>query len=328
MVIGLIIAASAVGILLILLILAALCNAVAFGKRCDKNPLLKYYTAENFNLSVLNVSFKVGKNTVRGGIYRGKNVESNKKFIIFCHGMGAGHIAYTTEIAAFCNRGYTVLGFDYVGCNMSDGKNIRGMYAGAIAVKQAISFVKKSEKFKDMPLYLVGHSWGGYSALCASYEIKVDKAVAISAPCTPAKTVCGGAKRFIGGFLAGILTPFCYVINVFKFGFKGNRSAAKCAKNNGTPTLLIHGGKDLIVANGNAAYYKTYGENVEKYFAEDKAHNPYNTVNAEKLLSDLSAQLFAFKKTRDREYFSSFDYAAATEEDGVVMEKIFAFLER
>ena len=93
--------ASLAAVLLILLLLALLCYNVAFGKRYDKSPLLKYFTADDFSLSAEAVEFKVKKNTVRGFIYRKSDIKSNGRLIIFCHGMGAGHLAYTTENSVF-----------------------------------------------------------------------------------------------------------------------------------------------------------------------------------------------------------------------------------
>lgn len=53
-----------------------------------------------------------------------------------------------------------------------------------------------------------------------------------------------------------------------------------------------------------------------------KAHNPYNTENAERLLSELT---MSFKnRTYDK---TKFDFKAATEEDEEVMRKILNFIE-
>lgn len=320
---------SAAFILILLFSFALLSYNFAFGKRYDKNPLLKYFTAEDFSLSAEAVEFKVGKTAVRGFIYRKADIKSNGKLVIFVHGMGPGHIAYTTEIAYFCNNGFTVLAVDSIGCNLSDGKNIRGMYAGALTAVGAYDYAKTLPQLAGMRVYFAGHSWGGYSALCASAERKADKVVAISAPDTPVKTIYEGASKVISKPFAAMLRPFWYLINLLKFGAKGNKNAAKCAVNNGTPTLLIHGDNDTIVNRYKAVFYCADGENITKYLAEGKAHNPYNTLNAEKKLAELSSSLTrAAKMTEDerKRFFGNFDFKAATEEDAEVMGKIVDFL--
>lgn len=310
----------------VLLSFAAIAENVAFGKRVDKNPLLKYFTAEDFGLSAESVNLVHGLN---GYIYSNKSVQNNGKLVIFCHGMGPGHIAYTTEIAYFCNNGFTVLAVDNAGCNFSQGKNLKGMYSGVKTAVAAIDFARQSEKLKDMPVYLVGHSWGAYSALCASAKRKVEKVVAISAPNTPSKTMQDGAAPILGKCFAAILSPFWYILNFLKFGTNGNLNAAKCAQKNGVPTLLIHGDNDSIVRLSRSAYAAAKGSNVTKILAKGKAHNPYNTENAEAKLTELSQGLKKVKNMSEDErssFFGNFDFAAATEEDNKVMEAIFDFL--
>lgn len=296
----------------------------AFGTRYNKNPLLKYYSASDFNLTAEELSI----GGLCGAIYVDEKAQQKSAVVVFVHGMGPGHCAYTTEIAYFCRLGYTVVAVDSLGCGNSAGKSIRGMYQG---VKTAVAAVKYVEKrFESKKIYLVGHSWGGYSALCASSEIKVDKVVAISAPSTPVKTLREGAAKFIGKPLAYILSPFWYVLNFFVFGGKGNANAIKHARVNKTPTLLVHGGKDTVVTPQKAVYYGVYGENVTKFIDEAKAHNPYVTVEAETKLAELNAALSRAKKMTEeekKEFFDNFDYAAATREDSAVMDVIKEFLE-
>ena len=304
---------------LLLFAIALLSDKLAFGMRSDKNPMLKYFTAEDFNLTAQPVDLPKG---LKGAIYSKADVPQKDKLIIFCHGMGPGHIAYTTEIAYCCNFGYSVLAVDSRGCNLSQGKNMKGMYSGVQTAISAIDFAKE-KGYKDISL--VGHSWGAYSALCASKRRKVNKVVAISAPNTPATTIAEGA-RTLGSLprpLVAVLHPFWWLVNLFKYGAKGNSSASKSAKRNATPTLLIHGDKDKVVTLKKSAFNKAKGGNITKLLAEGKAHNPYNTENAEVKLAELSEKL---KKNEFAEIMK-FDFKAATEEDEAVMKNILNFLE-
>ncbi len=315
---------TAAFIVLLLFLLAVIVDKIAFGKRADKNPLLKYFIAQDFGMTCEEVSVKDGKTLLRGYIYR-KQVTSGK-LIIFCHGMGPGHIAYTTEINYFCEQGYTALAIDYRGCNMSDGKNIGGMYSGVGGVKAAIDFACSDVRLKDLEIYLVGHSWGGYSALCASAQRKVCGVVAMGAPDTPSKTIAAGAAQVTSKPFAMLLKPFLYIVNCLKYGRCGNLSASKCAAENGVKTLLIHGGSDNIVAEGNAAIYNARGANIVKRIAEGKGHNPYNTVEAQNLLTELTAKLSHIKTEQDKKFFETFDFAKATAEDEEVMKLISCFI--
>ena len=98
---------------------AFLTDHFVFGKRYDKNPNLKYFSAKDFNLSAELVLLPKG---LKGFIYSKNDIPQNDKLIIFCHGMGPGQVAYTTEIAYFCNHGYSVLAVDSRGCNFSTAR--------------------------------------------------------------------------------------------------------------------------------------------------------------------------------------------------------------
>lgn len=307
-------------ILVALLGFAIVSYQMIFGRRYDKNPLLKYFTETDFSLAAEGV--RLGK--LCGKVYTDAAVTKNGGVIIFAHGMGPGHCAYMTEIAYFCRRGYTVVAVDSLGCGMSSGKSMRGMYEGVKTVVAAFDYVKA--RFPDKEIYLVGHSWGAYSVMCASKLRKAEKVVAISAPDSPVKAAYDGASNVMSKLFALILCPFWYAAGFLKFGVRGNERASVCVKKSGAPTLIIHGDKDTVVALNGSAYVKSNGVNVEKYLSEGKAHNPYNTIAAQKLLSELSANLSDYKKT-GRAYFDNFDFTAATEEDGEVMLKIIGFLE-
>ena len=315
-----IVACSTVALVVLMLFaIAFLSDKLLFGTRSEKNPLLKYFTAEDFNLFTEEVALHNGLN---GLIYSKPDTPNKDKLIIFCHGMGPGHIAYTTEIAYFCNFGYSVLAVDNRGCNLSQGKNMKGMYSGAQSVISAIDFARE-KGYKD--INLVGHSWGAYSALCAGKKRKVNKIVAMSAPNTPATTMAEGVLS-VGALprpLVAILHPFWWLVNFFKYGAKGNSSAAKCARKSGVPTLLIHGDRDRAVSLKKSAFNKAKGKNITKLLAEGKAHNPYNTENAEIQLAVLSEKL---KKNEFAEIMN-FDFKAATEEDDEVMKSILNFIE-
>lgn len=311
----LIVIAAALAVFALLLALAYVAYRFAFWKRSDRNPRLKYFSAEDFNLTAENI--EVGR--LRGAVYTKDAEEKKNAVIVFVHGMGPGHVAYTTEIAGFCNLGYTVVALDSLGCGFSGGNKMRGMYEGVKTAVAAIDFTRA--RFPESEVYLVGHSWGGYSALCAAKIRKVEKAVAISAPDSPAKTLYYGAAGLMPKPIAAILYPFWGIINFLLFGAKGNLSAAKCAVKIGTPVLLIQGGDDTVVAAKNAAYVRANGKNITKYYAHGKGHNPYNTVAAEAKLAELMCSLK--KGVTD---FSGFDFAAATEEDEEVMRAIADFL--
>lgn len=314
--------------LLLFTVFACAVYKMVFGSRHNKNPLLKYFDYKDFSLKVDEVTIPRKKGALRGYIYY-PATEKNGKLVVFCHGMGPGQIAYTTEIAYFCKNGFTVLALDSTGCNLSDGKCTVGMYEGVKTAVSAIDFARADKRLSDMPIYLVGHSWGGFSALCACAERKVNAVVAISAPVSLVKIMYNNASAKMPKFIAGLLCPFLAVADFFKFGCKSNLNAPKLADKSGTPVLHIHGDGDKIVPLKDSAYAKSKGKNAQKLLVEGRAHNPYNSVKAQEKTAELFAKLSSARKMSSEErdnYFNNFPFAEATEEDLAVMGRITQFL--
>ena len=306
-----------------LFLFALYINKKTFGSRHDKNPVLKYFTAEDFGLTAEQVDISCVKNEyIRGVIYKKEGVTPiDGRLIIFCHGMGPGHIAYTTEIAYFCNLGYTVLAPDYYGSNLSDGKDLKNNDSALNGVLAAIFYAEANLNFSK--IFLVGHSWGAYSALCAANKVGIVSAVvSISAPDKSEKIMYNTLCKRMPKFFATLLYPFICLVC-------GGESSAKAAEEFNAPVLLIHGEKDPLVPLEISAFGLANGEHITKYLAKNKRHNPYNTVEAEKKLSELLANLSGLKNhTVAKAFFDDFDFVAATEEDIEVMDEIARFLAR
>ena len=93
--------------------------------------------------------------------------------IVFSHGIFDGQLSYLPEIAYFARRGYKIFAFDNSGSHLSGGKSLRGLPQSAEDLDAALSFVTKTN---TLPLYLFGHSWGGYAVSAVHcyhlYDIK------------------------------------------------------------------------------------------------------------------------------------------------------------
>lgn len=309
-------------------VLAKIIDHAIFGSRQDKNPQYKYFTPEDFNLTVEHMSVRLHGVELAANLYTVKPAEECERVVIFQHGFGAGTSSYMTEIAHFARQGFAVVAADAYGCNDSAGKQIKGFYAGAEAVIAAYTAVNCDERLKNKKIILVGHSWGAYSVLAASRSVKADGVVALSGFNAPAQCVCDQLKNLLKSakFFAPFLHGWFWLYNFFKFGAKGNLTAAKAVKRSGVKALLIHGGKDRTVPLKHSAASKAGGDNVTAVILPDKKHNPYNTVAAEAKLAELGKESFAGEE-EEKAYFASFDWAAATEEDTEVMRKTDEFIE-
>ena len=113
-----------------------------FGKRYDGNPDVRYFEASDFvGLQASPVSFPSTPGiTLRGFLYRKEGLQP-RALAVFVHGLGAGHLAYTTEIDFLARCGYLVLGFDMTGCGASDGR-ADGFDQGPLDIAAALRFAR------------------------------------------------------------------------------------------------------------------------------------------------------------------------------------------
>ncbi len=332
---------SAIVIVLLVVALFALAiiilNTAGVNKRCEGDDNLKYLKAKNFdNLNALPISFKSDKQqTLNGFLYSSAKVDAYKGLIVFSHGMGAGHLAYTTEINYFAQKGYIVLAYDNTGTCASEGEKIKGFAQGIIDLKYALDFVKTRDDLKDLSVLLVGHSWGAYSvsnvsALNPSVEIK--GIVAFSPFNSMNKLIRDIAKQKTKANLS-ILSPFFDIINFVRFGKAGNLRTCDSINSNSIPTLIMHGGNDMQVTLKNSPVGKKHkiqdNPNARTVLYDSKYHNVYLAKEAEQYLNDTFAKIESLGKNSPEAYevYQNIDYSLITKEDLSVMETVSAFLE-
>ncbi len=325
---------------LILLGIAKLILNLIFGKRCEGNPNLRYFTVEDFDgLSAKPIEFKSNKGQIlRGNIYTNKEVKEYKGLIIFVHGMGGGHLSYTTEINTLAKAGFIVIGYDNTGTCSSDGKNLKGLFQSVIDLNYALKFVKENKDLNKYPVSLVGHSWGAYTVcqvLQFNHDIK--SVVAISGFNNSPKLICDLIKNATKINLS-FLKPFLVLVNFFTFGRRGIKNTIDILKNTQVPVLLLHGECDNTVSVENSLVYNKEDleqkNNIKMILYKDRFHNVYQTKESEKYLNNVFGELTDLnKKYKGKELedkanpiYKNIDYKKITEEDKDVMDTIINFL--
>lgn len=311
-------------------------DATGINKRCEGDENLKYLKAKNFdNLNARPVDFKSDKGqTLNGFLYSNAKVEAYKALVVFSHGMGAGHLAYTTEINYFAQKGYLVLAYDNTGTCTSEGNKIKGFAQGIVDLKFALEFVKSRDELKEMPIILVGHSWGAYSVcnVSAITDAEIKGIVAFSPFNSMNKLIRDIAKTKTKIDLS-ILSPFFDLINLIRFGKTGILRTCDTINDNSIPTLVMHGGNDMQVTVKNSPVGKPHkikdNENARTVLYESKFHNVYLAKDAEQYLNDTFAKIETLGKNSPEAYevYQNIDYALITKEDLNVMETALSFME-
>ncbi len=323
--------------ILLFIIAFKIMDMTGFSKRCDGDENLKYLKAKNFdNLNARPVDFKSDKGqTLNGFLYSNAKVDTYKALVVFSHGMGAGHLAYTTEINFFAQKGYLVLAYDNTGTCASEGNKINGFAQGIIDLKFALKFVKEREDLKDMPIILTGHSWGAYSAcnVSAIVEDTSIKGIVAFSPFNSMNKLIRDIAKSQTKVNLSILSPFFDLINLIKFGKTGVLRTCDTINSNSIPTLVMHGGNDMQVTIKNSPVGRPNrikdNENARTVLYESKFHNVYLAKDAEQYLNDTFAKIATLGKNTPEAYevYQNIDYALITKEDLNVMETAVSFME-
>lgn len=319
---------------LFLWILAFSVEKVAFGARCEGNEYLSYFTAADFeNLKAEPIEFQGNRGqTLRGNLYFEADKSDFKALLIFCHGMGGGHLSYTTEIDFFAKHGYLVLAYDNTGTMASDGKALFGMPQAVSDLKSALQFVKTDARTKNLPVLLAGHSWGAYTVCRAANEPQVQGVLAFSAPNDAPELLTAQAQVQTGKKI-DFLKPFLRLCESLRFGANAGKPTVELLRDTQKPILLLHGEKDGVVplsnaVAGNAALAQN--KNIQSVLYPEKQHNVYATIAAEQYIAEAIGKLGVLAKSKESAdecaaYAKTLDFRKMCEEDSEVMQTTLEF---
>ncbi|MBD5391140.1 alpha/beta hydrolase [bacterium] len=311
------------GILILCFFFAFTIHRKIFGKRWEPNGITKYYEASSYEgLEVLSLEIPTQGGMLRGNIYRYSSC--NKGILVFSHGMWGSHKAYIQEIELLAREGYQVIGFDYYGTELSDGRNIKGLGNSLKSLDEAISYIQKTYPLEEISVF--GHSWGGFAALCiAKYHLDLHKVVAMS----PFLSLSRIFHHLLPKLLLPVV-PFLVWIDSFYCGKYSFANAVKILKQSHVDTLILHSKDDHMVPYPQSTGYlqqKGMKKNVLYDIVDGKKHNPDYTYEALAYTEECSTKGKEITdKTEKIEYLKSLDYHKMGEIDLEVFSRILDFL--
>ena len=191
-----------------------------------------------------NVSFCSGKNRLQGYIFGEGNT---KGLIVFAHGIHCGHESYIQEILWMVDHGWQVFAYDATGSCTSEGRGTIGLVQSALDVHATLTYVENEETLKNLPICLMGHSWGGYAVAAGLF---FDHNVKASASIAGYSDGIQMMMRFAGatmGKATALLRPFAYLEYRFLFGKYATLTAVDGINRSNIPVMLVHGTGDELV---------------------------------------------------------------------------------
>ena len=265
-----------------------------------------------------------------------------KGIVIIAHGLHSGADDYLAFTKYFIEHKFNVFAFNYQGTYDSQGEGTVGMCQSLVDLDNTIVFIQKNNKFKGLPLFLFGHSWGAYAA-CAVLSIRKNiNASASIAPLNDGFTMAIEKTSQYAGKLSNTAKPFLNTYQKYLFRDYTNHNGVRGINESNIPVLIAHGIEDKIITFDGQSIISHYNEitnpNV-KYYIGKGLHGDHteilyslNAINYRRSInSDL--KLLELKKkdslTDDekREYYKTVDHNLYNEVNEELMQQVIALYE-
>ncbi len=285
--------------------------------RYNNNPLLKFFTSDDFpglHAEPIRFNTKNGHQIV-GNIYTNADVKDFSRVIIFFHGIGAGHLAYTKEINRLVTDNHlAVISYDNHGTGKSEGKNIIDLSWALVDADYCLRHLAGDDRFKHSQLILVGHSWGGYVAgnlIHINHDPRIVKAVVLNG----LPSIVDVSTRYTKGKV--LAKAYFGLISRIKMGRYANQSLLETLKRHRLPTLVAHGAYDPLVPLAFVEPIFDYAKTVNfirPLIYPEHYHFVYLSKTAELKLMDMQQTLSKLKGSQHEAerlaYAKTIDYDA------------------
>lgn len=258
----------------------------AFG-RCEKRDSAEIYGLYDYSRvagtlpreeMIFNSRYagKDGYERLKGYYYK-TSATSPKGLVVICHGIHAGADDYLPMTIYFAGAGFNVFSFDYKGTYGSTGDSTVGMSESLVDLDNALDFIKGDSRFFGQPVFLVGHSWGGFAVAAALNLHPEVKAAASIAGFDNAYTLIEEKGLQYAGEIAteGLPRYFLRTYQKELFGDYVKYTASGGINAAGVPVVVAHGRRDKTISfayqsviskrdnitNPNVVYYIGEGKN-------------------------------------------------------------------
>jgi len=196
------------------------------------------------------LNFKSGDNQLQGYLYGEKQEQG---LVVVAHGLGGGADSYLPQIKYFVDQGWRVFAYDATGSFDSEGKTTKGFPQALLDLDAALNYIDSLETFEDIPIFLFGHSWGGYAvANILHYDHEIAGVATVSGANSPMEMIIEQGRSMMGRFI-DIEYPYLWLYQRIVFGKTASLNALDAINQSDVPVLIIHGVEDESVAYGGSS---------------------------------------------------------------------------
>ena len=261
---------------------------------------------------------------------------SPKGLFLCVHGIGGLSEDSSSCIHDYLFRhGFDVAALDLNSSGRSDGVGVKGLSQSALDVAAAVNFIHSSS-LKNLPLFLLGHSWGAYGVSASLLFDQTPLAVfELSGFMDPVAIMTSLPSSYIGFDLSFTEPSLRKAMEERdrEHAFLSAKEAIEDAKN--VYCVLIHGDLDKVVVPKAALYSADYSRNgIEKIQMKGRGHGDVMMSRASvdylKQAKEANASIYSkYKRNPSKisaedlqNYKSSFDKRMASVLDEELFERI------
>lgn len=231
-----------------------------FAKRFESYQPLSYQISDYPGLKRIRHTFYSNEGQILVGyLYYKENIDI-LGVVVLSHGFGGGgQRMYMDVTNYFTDNGFYVFAYDATANDESEGDGISGFPQGTIDLKYAIDYVKTISGINNLPLFLFGHSWGGYNVSnVLNYHPNTVKAVcSVSGFNHPATVIEANAHKYAAGS-EDIVIPYIREYEEQNFDNYAKTTSISGFKSSNAGVFIIHSGDDATVPYTSG--YKLYWE--------------------------------------------------------------------
>jgi dipeptidyl aminopeptidase/acylaminoacyl peptidase len=207
------------------------------------------------------------------------------------------------------------------------------MITPLVDLDNALKFIKSEPTLSGAPLFLLGHSWGGYAAASVLSLHRDIKACAVIAPFNSGYTlIYEKSKQYAGPLAGGTPKIFLDVYQKILFKDYTRYDAVKGINSSNIPVLIAHGNEDEIIGFDKQSVIarkdELRSENVFYYVGKDE-NSGHNTImhsaRAVEYQKKIASELEELKDASDEElkaFCSTVDHALYSEVNEELMRQI------
>lgn len=303
-----IITCSAAFFLILMPVLTVIVYNDNFGERFETAEWMAYSVSDFEGLEVTECTFPSDNGQLLAGYQYSKKNQQNKGVVVIAHGFGGGgHNTYMDIADYFTSNGYLVFAYDATGNDKSEGDSVEGLPQGVIDLDFVLRYVKQADEYKDLPIMLFGHSWGGYcvgSVLNCHADVKA--AVLVAGFDSSADLFEQQGESMIGSGIK-LFMPYFSLYERLKFGKYAACSAIDGFADSDAGIMVICSKEDTTVLpeNGYEKFYNVYGDDSRFCFIEyeDRGHGDiYYSDAAREYREQLNRDYTAYVEANGGEY--------------------------